>query len=106
MNAELQKQIAWAKAFAAIAEKEILYYSFDNDTAYNWPWCAPWMSNANFDLDKITPAAYFATVKDKMKAAHIECDINLVRAQKSTRRKINRVKAHDIFRIVYKHAYA
>ena len=103
---EREKQVAWAESFAALAEKEIMYYDRINDMMSSFPWCAPWMSNANFDLDKITPAAYFATVKDKMKAAHIECDINLVRAQKSTRRKINRVKAHDIFKIVYKHICA
>ena len=103
---EHEKQDAWAEAFAALAEKEIMYYTMTNDLMSSFPWCAPWMMKADFDIDKITPAAHFAAVKDKMKEMAVAYDPCFVRARKLTRRKINPVKAHNIIKIVYKHIYA
>ena len=103
---EHEKQVAWAEEFAALAEREILYYSFTNDLMSSYPWCAPWMMKSDFDLDRITPAAHFAAVKDKMKEMAVAYDPCFVRARKLTRRKINQVKAHDMLKIVYKHLCA
>lgn len=100
---EHEKQVAWAEAFAALAENEILYYDMKNDLMSSFPWCAPWMMKAGFDLDKIAPAEHFAAVKSAMKEWAIKYDPVLVKIMKATRRKVNLVKAHDILKIVYKH---